>query len=186
MGKPMEIKTKDEFYRLYHGMRLGNRLRTFDTYADLCSSGYRGYVSMRYKAAGADAFKAYYVPTYEVPIRMGQFAQQGADPDLFTFNESAPDDELVIQGELCHTIGGLHLSYSGAKVSMREALSQASQVSGLMAKSVLETYLRPASYDMVQELIDLYPDAAIEFGIYSRCIGVLLGHNTIIWEVRNY
>ncbi len=182
----MEIPDKDAFYKLYHGMRLGNRLRTFDNYAALRDSGYRGNVSMRYKDIAADEFKAYQVPTAAVPLRMGEFATKGANPDKFTFNESAPDDELIMQGELCHTVGGLQVSYCCDPVNMREALLRCVHVDGLFARELLRLHMCNRSYEMIWELLDLYPDSAIEFGVYSRYLGVLPRHNTVIWEVRNY
>lgn len=44
----------------------------------------------------------------------------------------------------------------------------------------------PSSQQDLDDLLDLYPDATIEFTCYDIDLGVIPNRNTIFWEVRNY
>ncbi len=175
-------KSKAEFYPRWLRGEFGNRLRAWDCYADLQGDSYRGPVTVRYKEASSPRCK------YEVAFSDIEkvIAELGGDPELYTFNESAPDSKLLIQGEVYH--GPTYsLYYSELKTNMREALKQGGkQVYFTTAKCIMQHYMRPKSYMMIQDLFDLYPNCVIEFGCYSRCLGEFPGHNVIIWEVRNY
>lgn len=100
---------------------------------------------------------------------------------------SMPKDvKHTINGELQRAECGLELHYSIQPTVMREALKIPIDVKGLTAKYVLEHYCNPKSYDMLMELLDLYPDHVIEFTVFNKDVGVMPGHNTIVWEVRRY
>ncbi len=183
----MEIPDKDTFFRLWKEMRLGNRPRMWDNIRALEASQYNGKVSIRYRIASENKYKAYYVPVEKLNAHLFDFIMDGAKIELFTFNESMPDDDLVIQGECCYAPGGFHLTWSDWKGPMRDALeSHAKQESGLAAKMVLSRHMDARDREMVEELFELYPDAAVEFGVYGRQVGVLPGHRCVIWEVRCY
>lgn len=179
------INSKNEYYTLWKNLCLGNRIALFENLDDYLASGFDGPTSIRYRQPGSP-YKAFYVPTAKVPDVVEKFISQGASRDQFTFNESTPDDDLLIQGEMVYLVGGLHLTYSTDNCSMKQAMEKPQHAVGLRAIGLLKYYLNPKSYDMVQELFELYPDSVIEFGAYSRHLGVMPGHNTVIWEVRNY
>jgi hypothetical protein len=161
----------------------------FNTYQDLVDSDYRGCVSIRSKE-GSSRFCKYLIPYDKVSECVDSFVKEGADRSLFTFNESAPDDELIFQGELGHSAsGGYCLFGSTLPLPMRIALDKnGKQWYGLEAIGRVKYYCNDNSYEMIKGLIDLYlhEDVVIEFGCYSKNLGVMLGHNTIIWEVRKY
>ena len=175
---------KIEFYRRWREGEFGNRIRSFDSYADLCKSGYQGLTVVRYKVPG-HPFCRYEIPRHQVEEVLEEFVSKGARRDLFTFNESAPDSRLILQGEVCRSIRHLELHYSRAQLPMRKALREDPQCAcGLQALTLLRGALWPKSLTMLQELLEY--DAVVEFSAFDRAVGDIPGHNTLIWEVRNY
>jgi hypothetical protein len=171
--------TKQDFYRRWKNLEFGNRIRMFDTQQDLRESGYTGLVSARSKGIAGGGRTAYGIKAFDAA-----FERYYAD---MTFNESAPDDVLLFQGELMHGCPeGYYLFGSTTKLPMRQAMLQGVQYHGVRALGLLKYYCWPASYDMLMELLDKYPDAVIEFGAYGKELGELPGHNVVIWEMRNY
>jgi hypothetical protein len=106
--------------------------------------------------------------------------------DRVNFNESAPDERLVLQGEVSRFVGGLYLRYSTLKLPMRSAMKDARDVGGASAQAILRGVLTGSSYEDLDALLELYPDAVVEFGAYAKCLGAIPGRNAVIWEVRAY
>lgn len=175
-------KNKKEFYQKWQNLDFGNRIRAWDTYKDLIDDDYKGLVTVRYKEPSSPKCK-YNVPFSDIEKVISDL---GGKPELYTFNESCPDEKLLFQGEIYH--GDTYsLFYSELKLPMRDALKQGGkQVYFTTAKCIMQYYMRSKSYTMIQDLLDNYPGAAIEFSCYSMCLGELPGHNVIVWEVRNY
>lgn len=112
---------------------------------------------------------------------------------FFWGNETAPDDRATLQGEIRRAPGGLQFFGSersragyGRMIRMRDALRVARSYQGLTVLFLLRKHLSPPSLDDLMELLDLYPEAVIEFSAYDLQLGTCRGRNTIIWEVRNY
>lgn len=165
-------QTKADFYARYQRGEFGNRPRTWSDSEALRASGYDGSVTVRSKEAGGKC-------RYRVPAREA-VAMDG------TFNESMPDDLLLIQGEVVRTEAGLQLSYSTVTgLTMREAMRSPIRAAGIAAEMLLRRYLWPASRDDLMELLETY-DAVVEFGAYSCAVGDCPRRNTVVWEVRNY
>jgi hypothetical protein len=180
-------RSKAEFYPRWINLEFGNRLHIFNSWYNLQASDYDGQVSIRYKDASANQWKKYYVPRNDVFIHLAEFVKQGAELSKFTFNESAPDNSLLIQGELAYLTNGLYLYYSVLRAPMREALNrEPREAYNLRAKNILRSLLFPQSYDMLIELNELYPNSVIEFSAYSIPLGVLPNHSVVTWEVREY
>jgi hypothetical protein len=182
------IENKRQAYALYNQGKFGNKLRTWDSVKDFVYSGHTLPVSMRYKGTGG-AWFAYNVPAKEVADRAKQWIREGADPLRIVVNESAPDERLVMQGELILTWRGLCLLAHWEKVKMRVAISQCTErneITGVRAYGILKHLCTGPSYDDLMLLLEQYPDSAIEFSIYEMCLGSCPGRNTLIWEVRNY
>lgn len=99
---------------------------------------------------------------------------------------AAPDDARVIQGELMRTPGGLYFHGSTGKTTVREAMLDGSAFdwSGFTPAAALRQGMTPESWQDIQEIFDLWPDAIIEFTVFSKCFGHLPNRNTVIWEVR--
>lgn len=186
----MIVETKRQAFALYHGGRFGNKLRTWDTVRDFVYSGYSGPVTMRYKGTvTGKAWYAYNVNSKEVADRAKTWITQGADPMLIVVNESAPDERLILQGELIHTHRGYCLIRRFDKVKMRVAMTLSGmddEVVGITAIGTLRHVCTGSSFDDLMELCELYPDSVIEFSVYAMCLGNCRGRNTIVWEVRNY
>ena len=104
------------------------------------------------------------------------------------FNQSMPDEHLLIQGEIMDGVGGgLELTYSTIKKPMNLALVEEELfIKGLTTKILLQQNLSPSSYSDMVALLDIFPDSIIEFSSYDIPVGNLKGRNTIIWGVRNY
>lgn len=174
------IRTKAEFYARWHAGLLGNRPRTWADAAALAASGYTRPVVVR--SAVMPAWKVRYGVSVEEALALAK-----QTPGL-TFNELLEDENILLQGEVMRTPRGLALFYSTASgLRMREALAQASQHAyGLAAKLLLDHYLAPTSRDDLDDLLDLYDDHVVEFGVYDRNIGDQPHRNTLFWETRRY
>lgn len=106
--------------------------------------------------------------------------------DRFYVYAMAPDTRLVLQGEVMRSERGLHLRYNTAPgFGMREAYPIMQEVSGLKAKLLIERHLDANSREYLFDILDLYPDAVVEFTAYDHSVG-RLGWNTLFWEIREY
>jgi hypothetical protein len=147
----MIVETKRQAFALYHGGRFGNKLRTWDTVRDFVYSNYCGLVTMRYKGTiTGKAWYAYNVKSSAVADKAKEWIAQGADPMLIVLNESAPDDRLILQGELIHTHRGYCLLRRFDKVKMRVAMTlsgEADEVVGITALATLRHACTGSSFD---------------------------------------
>lgn len=180
----MIIRSKAEFYRLWHAGLLGNKPRTWANLAQLFASGYPGPVGIR--TVGVSGGKVRYrVPLEEVAAVVHTW------PGTPTFSEPMPDHLRLIQGEVMNGTNGLELTYSLANDGtglpmMREAMRRPERATGIVAAVLLTHYLWPASLEEIRRLLEDYPDSVIEFGAHDCAVGELPRRNTVIWEVRNY
>jgi hypothetical protein len=169
---------------LYKRGLYGNKLRTWYSLSEFYSTNHAGTFTLRYSGGVGGMYCAYDIKN--VKEKADEFISKGAQSKNFIINESAPDENLLIQGEITRNQFGYSLFYSNKKGKMRDCLKDGIQVYGLEAKMLLQNYLFPSSFDDVIELLDEYPDHAIEFGAYTMALGDCNGRNTIIWEVRKY
>lgn len=182
----MEILRKEDQYRLWQSGLFGNKLRTWNSYAEVIASGYQGTVTMRYRGSAGGGFVQYEVPLSSILSAQEEWKRSGAQEDLITFNESAPDSQLVLQGEVMHDYRGYVFFYSDEKKKMRDALRHGRHVEGLHAKLLLEMSMTPSSFADLEALFDRYPSSVVELSVYEFCLGDIPGRNTVVWEVRNY
>ena len=187
-GKKIEtVQTKEEMYRLYYQGAFGNKLLTWSSYEDLLKSKYVGTVSMRYKGKAGGGRSAYNVKIENIPEEMASWISQGAESNLIQFNESAPDERLIFQGEIMRDLNFYHLMYSFEKTKMNVAMrNNPLTAKGLKVVTILKEYLSPNSYEDLMLLLDKYPNSVIEFSVYEMDLGCVPHRNTIIWECRNY
>jgi hypothetical protein len=167
---------KNDFFRRWMALEFGNRPHIWLSQKDLRASGWTKSVTARRRTGG----ECHYWITVTEALE-SRFAE-------FTFNEALPDDRLIIQGEVCHLGGHLHLFYSLATVPMLEALrTNGKNLDGVHAWHLMEAKMDTLGYDAVRELLDAYEEpCVVEFGTYSCSAGVIPGHRTLIWEVRAY
>lgn len=177
-------RNKVDFYNRYLKSEFGNRPRTWSTWPQLRDSDYLGNVTIRDLIPGGPC----HYGISSVDLREGNLPNN-LDINKVRFNESMPDDRLVIQGNVTIDEHGLLLEYSRLpNIGHRDAVRQPNlqQARGLLATSLLNTLLFPTSHDDLKELLEEYRDAIIEFSSYSIPVGLLPHRNTVFWEVRNY
>lgn len=186
--KKRSIDSKEECYLLYEAGIFGNKAQTWNSYEELLKSNWKGEVCIRGRktkiARGKVVYKA---DLSEVPRIIEQFKNYGIPESHIGFNQSMPDEHLIIQGEIMRTWLGLALWYTTKKEPMNNALKKESlYAEGLKAKLLLENTMCPSSYSDLEALFDLFPDSAVEFSTYDISVGNIPNRNTVIWEVRNY
>ena len=181
------ISTKSQNYELYHSGFFGNKALTWNSYQEIIDSGWENSVCIRSAKGMQRTNVRYDVPLSEVRREIEALKQQGIQEENLVFNQSMPNDKLIIQGELMISTSGLYLHHSNIKKPMNLALAEKSHHSyGLEAKMLLDKNLFPSSLSDIQALLELFPDSIIEFSSYSIPVGNIPGRNTVIWEVRNY
>jgi len=181
------IKTKADMYPLYLAGAFGNKLQTWATLEDFYEDSVEKNVVLRYKGKAGGAWVAYELPPSKVRETVEQWVSEGADPKLITLNESAPDDLLLIQGEVMASTHFLSLRYSRLPLPMRKALAEKQyHLDGIKAVLLLRHYLDSDSFDDLMGLLDTYPDSVVEFSTWAKDVGNVPHRNTVVWEVRNY
>lgn len=180
----MNIPNKSTSFELYKKGKFGNKVRTWYSIDEFKKENYSGSVTIRYKGAVGGLYLAYDVK--DVDKKINEFVSQGAKKNLFVINESGPDDEVLIQGEIMRNTSGYSLFYSLEKGKMRDCLKKGEQIEGLNAKLLMQKYLTPNSLEDIMELLDEYPGHIVEFSTYDKNLGDCSARNTVIWEVRNY
>lgn len=181
------IDTKKEYYLLYEEGLLGNKALTWKSYDEILKSGWKGPICIRSSSGTVRKNVRYNVPLEKAEEEISKMSRDGIKKQDMAFNQSMPDKNLLIQGELSLTEHGLYILYTLVKKPMNLALKEQSFHSwGLKARLLLESHLWPSSLSDIYSLFELFPDSVIEFSAYRFPVGDIPGRNTIIWEVRNY
>jgi hypothetical protein len=177
-------------YRLYLAGKFGNKLRTWANPAEFTShtsSGEVGLFSLRYRGHNPGKWAAFGLTRDDAIARADQWAAEGAGRHLITFNESAPDDQLILQGELMRSGRYFDLLYSTTPgLRMNEIRKEPKYADGMRAVEMIRSAMCPNSYDDLLDLFDEYEDSVIEFSAYNCYLGDRYRRNTVIWECRNY
>ncbi len=136
--KKGRIETKRECYLLYGAGYFGNKARTWDSYAEILKSGWKGLVCIRGRNPINRGKVVYNVSLENVPKKIKEFVKQGTPEKDLSFNQSMPDGHLLIQGETMRSYRGLELWYTTKKCPMNSALKEESiYEAGLKAKLIL-------------------------------------------------
>jgi hypothetical protein len=184
---PPSIRYKTECYALYEAGFFGNKALTWASYKEIFESGWKGMVCMRSKRNIERRRVKYNIPLDRVPSEIRRWVEEGTPKNNIAFNQSMPDRSLLIQGEVCERGGDFYLTYTTIKKPMNLGLAEEEKVtSGLKAKIILQQTMSPSSYSDLEALLEIFPEAVIEFSTYSTPVGNINGRNTVIWEVRNY
>jgi hypothetical protein len=106
----------------------------------------------------------------------------------YYIDDRVPDTKQTIQGELCRTHRGLEGYIGSSHLPMRLAMQQGilTPRSPIETLVIINSYMDPSSRDDIDAILELFPDATIEFTCFQIDIGNIPGRNTILWEVRNY
>jgi len=181
------IRTKADFYRLYEAGALGNKPRTWNRVEEVLGSGYGGTVTVRCRVPSYQGMKRHRVPVGELAgVVEALKRESGLGSGGFAFNESLPDERLVMQGEVVRGSGGLCLSWSVDRgLVMREAMLRARHSDGVSALVLLRWAMDAASLENLEALLDRWDGHVVEFASYETPVGEL-GWNTVFFEVRRY
>jgi hypothetical protein len=202
----VEVRSKRQFFEMWEAGLLGNRTRLWRDPGEAFDWGEqesrrRAGFTVRPDGNGMN----------RVPVEIG-FRQIGAvgggkwekvawqlvfetakkwqsEGRNFIMDDGAPDDKRVFQGEVCRTHRGLEgfLDVTG-KLPMRPAMAAGHMrhCSPTEVRALLERFMDPSSQDDLEAILELFPDAAVEFSCFSVNVGVFPHRNTLFWEVRNY
>lgn len=193
-----EIRSKQQFFSLWEAGVLGNRTRLW---RDPLAAWYWGRdtnlssetmpddlpeIGFREIRKGAGAGKWEKVPWHRVLVTADQWRAEGRK---FVMDDGAPDSKRTLQGEICRTYRGLegYLDTVG-QLPMRPAMAAGHMrhCTGATVLALLDRFMDPSSRDDLDALLELYPNATIEFSCFSVNVGVFPGRNTLFWETRNY
>lgn len=181
----MRIRSKYQFLELYIAGVLGNRFEVWTDYRDAIAAN--AFVGFREIGnAGGGKFEMALPEQIEAVARRWMYEGRKfyLNAGDYTIQKKA-----TIQGEICNLVDGWH-GFTGPahEYKMRDMFKRglATAHNGLHTRHILRNYLCPNSLDDVDALLDLYPEATIEFTSYKCDVGILPNRNTIIWEVRNY
>lgn len=189
-----EIRSKRQFFELWEAGVLGNRTRLWRD-PELArewafkESNQRGKVmeiGFREIRVGAGAGKWEKVPWYFVLATANQWEREGR---RYILDDTCPNELTTLCGEICRTFRGLEGTLAVEPwCGMRDAIKRGLLLprSGATVLALLDRYMDPSSRDDLQDLLDLYPDAVVEFSCFTVDVGVLPNRNTIFWETRNY
>lgn len=186
----MKITTKAEFFKLWEAGCLGNRTRLWRDPEKAWQDALRlklknlGLREIRERKGGAGAWARPELPDYWSVIE--EWKRLGRK---FIIDDGVPDENRVLQGEICRTYFGLE-GYldTRSELNMRQAMAAGHMrhCTPAVTMALLEKFMDPSSRDDLDALLDLYPDAAIEFSTFNKNVGVFPHRNTIFWETRDY
>jgi ribosomal protein L7/L12 len=186
---PKKILNKKENYILYEASVFGNRALIWKTFEEVLESNWDGLICIRSKK-GVDRSKMKYnVKIEEAENHIKELFELGHSEEDLTFNQSMPDEHLLLQGEIMNHKESVYLYYTTVKKPMNLGLAEESNtVEGDEAVKILIENLTEQSLEDLKDLLEEFPASVVEFSAYAIPVGHLAhtGRNTVFWEVRNY
>lgn len=192
----MKITSKKEFFRLWEAGVLGNRTQlwrpgqwreAFHGSLDPEGVGFR-----QLNTAGGGRWERVKHPLIEETH--ARWMSYNID---FRMDDGVPNHMTTMQGEICRGLRGLEgfVAIAGVtspeprglppmRLSIKAGMHR--NVSGSTLLALVQRYMDPSSQDDLWMLLDLYPDATVEFASFACDVGVFPNRNTIFWEVRDY
>lgn len=171
-GANMIVESKSEMYELFQRGAFGNRPRM-----NTELHGFKGGVCVRTLRRGG-------------PFKQCQGIEEAIDYGKHLnepFNLSELVSAAVLQGEVWRDTKGLYLRYTTIDKPMRLAFQDEElHAKGMVARSLIQCYMDASSYDDLNDLLDLYDGAVVEFSCHATDVGTCPRRNTIFWEVRHY
>jgi hypothetical protein len=181
------VNSKSEYYQLYERGFFGNKPLTWNSIEEIVKSGWNGKICIRGKKGIARSKARFNLTLEETEKYLLELEKEGIPRINLTFNQSLPDEDLLIQGEVMRSTRSYSLTYTTIKEPMNYALAKETLCAeGLTALNLIKSNLFPSSYEDLQTLFSIFPDSVIEFSSYRFPLGSLPNRNTLIWEVRNY
>lgn len=183
----MRIPSKAEYFRLWEAGVLGNRPFLYREPEAAYASGFPAIGFRQLGKAGGG--KWLLVPRDQVFAVAEEWKRLGLSFVMDSAIAPATVEHITLQGEVCRTFRGLE-GYLGHTPGfhMRPAMAAGllKHRSGSEVLTLTGRWMDPSSQDDLRELLDIYPDATVEFTCYSIDVGVIPGRNTFFWECRNY
>jgi hypothetical protein len=184
----MKIISKTQFFDLWEAGVLGNRTRLWrDPFLCVtdCLDLRIDIVGFRELGkTGGGAWER--VPLNKVLITARKWQDAGRK---YIMDDGCPDDKRILQGEICRTWRGLEgFLDTNCKLPMRPAIAAGHMRHCTYAtvNALLDKFMDPSSREDLETLLELFPDATIEFSSFSVDVGVIPNRRTLFWEVRNY
>jgi hypothetical protein len=179
------IQTKQGVYNLYEQGIFGNKAITWNSLDEIKNSGWKDKVCMRSKRGIARKEVVYNIEINEVPKYIRIWKEKGIPESAIHFNQSMPDEKLILQGEVTR-FNCLTLRYSTIKKPMNLALAEEDiEVYNKEAYNLIRGFMDKKSYNNLEELMEIWPESVVEFSSYNIPVGILK-LNSVFWEVRNY
>lgn len=192
----MIIRNKAEFFRLWEAGVLGNRTQIWHDPYLAWSWGFETSISRHlgpdfprigFRQIGISGGGKWEKVSYQKVFKTAeQWTKEGRK---FIMDDGAPDEHRTLQGEICRTYRGLEGYLDRiSKIPMRPAMAAGHMrhCSGSVVHALLDCYMDPNSRDDLFALLDLFPDATIEFSCFSVDVGIFPNRNTLFWETRDY
>ncbi len=189
---PKKILNKAENYALYEAGLFGNKALTWNSYEEILRSDWKEGICMRSKTGISRNIQRKYfnIPIKEVSRCIEEWISMGIKKESITFNQSMPDEHLLIQGEILREEKLFCFHYSTVKKPMNLALKEKSwEIIGFgEVEEILRQKLTKGSYTDLEGLLAEFPYSIVEFSAYSIPVGNRANENrnTVFWEVRNY
>jgi hypothetical protein len=182
---PAPVLTKADFYSRFDAGEFGNHGPMWETWGEYRRSRYPGLIAIRTRTRGGPCH--YDLSFWDAFDKRADLIEGcGYCADDLHYSAMCPQDTVLIQGEVCRE-PDLRLYFTRSRLPMREALAKAGEhAHGLKAKMILDRAMNSRSREWLDYLLGTYDGHVVEFSTFSRCWGVLPGHNTVIWEVRRY
>ena len=179
------VLTKRDFYRRFCAGEFGNHSPTWSTLDEYQQSRYDKPIAIRTFRQGSRC--DYMIPQDQVVDRYHSFLADGYAPNELNYSAQCPEEDKLLQGEVCQSPRGLEFFGSTSLEPMRVALTTAGfRCHGLTAHSWIKTHMCPNSWEWLQILLSRYPGHVIEFTTLRYNWGVLPRFNTLFWETRFY
>jgi hypothetical protein len=173
-------------YRRYEQGEFGNRFECWGTLREALESDTpEGELNIRHRTNGLSGFLYMNLSRSEV-MDIIERDNLRISECHFTRGDQKEARYRTFQGEVQEDEHGWSLHYSFLKEPMRPALLKDGRFAqGLIARSLIRTFMDVQSYENLISLFDRFPSHVVEFTSFSRGVGIL-GWNTVFWEVRSY
>mgnify|MGYP000913837910 FL=1 len=117
------ITNKQEMYRLYESVALGNRPCYWKSFNDYWRDTFRGPVGIRSKITDGPCVYDL-AGSYAALSVMEMYVADGYRQDQFIVSEMAPHETQTIQGEVMCSDHHISMTYTDVRLPMRPALAQ--------------------------------------------------------------
>jgi hypothetical protein len=181
----MKISSKAQFYYLWEQGVLGNRTNIYRNPVEAFKAKFPYYGFRQLASAGGGKWER--VERKDFWITYSEWVKLDVPFIMDSATYPAVFKDITLQGEVCRTFRGWEgfMGYTPG-LPMRKAFPFMRAVSGSEVLVLFDRWMDPSSQDDLRDLLDLYPDATVEFTCFTKDVGNIPCRNTILWETRNY